>query len=745
MTQPFHPPLKVCLLSSCYALSEDDRHASFLVESNKHLRERGVDVSVFAPSYQGLASHTVDGIEVHRFRYCFRRWENLTHMEGAPTRVRNPLYLLVAVSYIISGLVKAVWYCRGKKFDVIHVHWPFPHAIWGYAASRLTGARMVLTFHGAEVLLCKKFFFVKYFLRHAIKHADAVICNSSFTAARVRELGVDRPIDVIPFGTTLNVHRVEKDLDKPVKDILFAGRLIERKGVEYLLRAAPAVLEQMPAHFHIVGTGDIQPDLERLASVLGIAEHVAFHGFVSNEELGRHYREADAFVLPAIVDDRGDTEGLGVVLVEAISHLTPVIASKVGGIVDVIKHEETGLLVAERDPAALAAAIVRVLADQPLRTKIVEQGLAHAEDYLSWRRITDRLMQVYTKAARRCRGLAEGPANVEVGSTAEVNAPISPARVSWTKFAFRVLLSLGILAALFTQISPREVLHNFERVSLTFVLFAWCYYALCQWISSYRWQLLLAAKGVHVTLSQLFSFYMIGMFVNNFMPGSVGGDVVKSYHLFRRTKEMEVAVVSVFLERFTGLIGLSIVSILGLVLGSRRLMTPLVWGSVVGAVAILALMIVALWTLPAFLKRFPWFTRLVPAKIRGIAGGIYEALVSYRHEMPTVWGAIAISVVLQLMFAAYFYFASVAMEIPIDFIYFVLFLPMITLVSLVPFSIGGLGIREAVMVALFSGVGVAKADMLSVSLTVHFINTLLSLWGGLLLLRRPTAAAPNAA
>lgn len=742
---PLDPPLKVCLLSSCYALSEEDRHASFLVESNKYLRERGVDVSVFAPSYKGLASHTVDGIEVHRFRYCFRRWENLTHMEGAPTRVRNPLYLLVAVSYILSGLVKSVWYCWGKKFDVIHVHWPFPHAIWGYAASRLTGARMVLTFHGAEVLLCKKFFFVKYFLRHAIKHSDAVICNSSFTAARVRELGVDRPIEVIPFGTTLNVHRVEKNLDKPVKDVLFAGRLIERKGVEYLLRAAPGVLQQTPAHFHIVGTGDIQPELERLAGELGISDHVTFHGFVTNEELGRHYREADAFVLPAIVDDRGDTEGLGVVLVEAISHLTPVVASEVGGIVDVIKHEETGLLVEERNPAALATAIGRVLEDRPLRTKIVEQGLAHAEDYLSWRRITDRLMQVYTKAARRRRGLDEAPASFEAAPAVDGAPAAAQAKVSWAKFSVRVLLSVAILAALFTQISPSEVLKNFERVSPEFVLFAWGYYALCQWISSYRWQLLLAAKNVHVTLSQLFSYYMIGMFVNNFMPGSVGGDVVKSYHLFRRTKEMEIAVVSVFLERFTGLIGLSIVSIIGLFIGSSHLMTPLVWGSVVGAVAILALMIVALWMLPAFLQRFPWFTRVVPAKVRGVAGGIYEALVSYRHEMPTVWGTIAISVVLQLMFAAYYYFASVAMGIPIDFIYFVLFLPMVTLVSLVPFSFGGLGVREAVMVALFSGVGVAKADVLSVSLTVHFINTLLSFWGGLLLLRRPAAAAPKAA
>jgi uncharacterized membrane protein YbhN (UPF0104 family) len=134
----------------------------------------------------------------------------------------------------------------------------------------------------------------------------------------------------------------------------------------------------------------------------------------------------------------------------------------------------------------------------------------------------------------------------------------------------------------------------------------------------------------------------------------------------------------------------------------------------------------------------------LPSRFTKLATGVYGALVSYRHHLPTVFFAIAISVVLQLMFAAYYAMASVAMGIPIDLIYFILFLPLVTLVSLVPFSVGGLGVREAVMVALFGAVGVSQADVLSVALTVHFINTALSLWGGVLLLRRPAAPALNA-
>ncbi len=735
-------------MSSCYALDEEDRHASFLVESNRYLSERGVEVSVFAPSYHGLRSHTVNGVEVRRFRYFFRRWENLTHMEGAPTRVRNPLYLIVAALYILSGLVQSVWYCYRKKFDIIHVHWPFPHAIWGYAASRITGAPMVLTFHGAEILLCKKFFFVKYFLRHAIRHTDAIICNSSFTAERVRELGVDKPIEIIPFGTTIAERHEPKDPLKPVKDILFSGRLIERKGVEYLLRATPAILKQTPAHVHIVGIGAIRPQLEQLASQLGIAEQVTFHGFVSNEELSDFYAKADVFVLPAVIDAHGDTEGLGVVLIEAITHMTPVVASNVGGIVDIIKHEQTGLLVEQRDTDELAAAILRLLYEATLREKVVQQGLQHVREYLDWQSITDRLMAVYTRVAHPISqpnsdvtpALHQDKVKIPVGTTADVlsdTIPPEPLKPSWRKLALRLIMSVVILAALFTQVSLHDVVDNLRRVSLGFVLFAWCYYALCQWISAYRWQVLLRAKDVHVPLSQLFSYYMIGMFVNNFMPGSIGGDVVKSYYLFKRTRKLEITVVSVFLERFAGLLGLCLLAIIALVIGYQYLQSPMVVASVVGSAVILVLIVVVLWQLPNLAARVPLVSRLAPKHIRESASELYIALASYRHHVPTLFVAIGISTVLQLLLAAYYAIASIAMGIPINLIYFLLFLPAVTLVSLIPLSLGGLGIRETAMVILFGAAGISRPDVMAVSLTIHIINTLLSLWGGILLLRHP--------
>lgn len=390
--------MNICLFTSVYALSETDPHGSFLVESTKHLVRQGHQVSIFAPAYEGLKSHTVHGVPVHRFRYFFKRWENLTHGEGAPHRIRNPLYLFIALFYIIVGLISAVRFCRQHRFDIIHVHWPFPHGIWGFAAGKLAGVPTVLTFHGAEILLSKKFPFVQYFLQHAIRHARAVICNSTYTRDEVARL-TDREIDVIPFGCTIHNRNPIKRVEKKTKEILFVGRLIRRKGLDYLIKALPLIEQKVPVHLHVVGSGGTMgSQWKALTHEMKLDAKVTFHGVVSHTALEERYASADLFVLPAIVDDRGDTEGLGVVLVEALSFKVPVVASAVGGIKDVIIGDRTGLLVPQKDSEALARAAVQLLTDPFLADRLAEQGRAHARDYFDWDRITNQLIDVYQRA-----------------------------------------------------------------------------------------------------------------------------------------------------------------------------------------------------------------------------------------------------------------------------------------------------------------------------------------------------------
>jgi glycosyltransferase involved in cell wall biosynthesis len=390
--------MKICMMTSVYALSEKDRNGSFLVECNRYMAEQGHQIQVFAPSYNGLKSHEVQGIPVYRFRYFIKHFENLTHFQGAPNRIRNPFYLFVAFFYILSGIFNALALCRREKYDVIHVHWPFPHGLWGYFAARIHNTPVILTFHGAELLLSKKFPFVKYFLRHAIKHARMIICNSRYTASELQKICPvhESKIHVIPFGATVNIRPTEKEKDKKVKDILYVGRLIERKGVKFLIEAFKEIAEKTPSHLHIVGDGDRAEVLKNLVQSLDLRDKVTFHGVVSNEQLENLYQKADVFVLPSIVDDRGDTEGLGIVLVEALGFHTPVVACDVGGISDVIENGKTGWLVPEKNPEAIASAVLRVFADPLSASNLVEEGAVRAQSYFDWNRIIAQILGLYS-------------------------------------------------------------------------------------------------------------------------------------------------------------------------------------------------------------------------------------------------------------------------------------------------------------------------------------------------------------
>ena len=133
-----------------------------------------------------------------------------------------------------------------------------------------------------------------------------------------------------------------------------------------------------------------------LTTELGLDHVVEWAGFVSSERLAELYHNCSCYVHPAIYDDRGDTEGLGVVLIEALRHRKPVVASGVGGIVDIIKHEQTGLLVPEKDSKALAEAVLRILADTAMANQLADQGFNFAQEVFDWDRIVKATIAVYS-------------------------------------------------------------------------------------------------------------------------------------------------------------------------------------------------------------------------------------------------------------------------------------------------------------------------------------------------------------
>ncbi|HEU0080377.1 MAG TPA: glycosyltransferase, partial [Longimicrobiaceae bacterium] len=163
-----------------------------------------------------------------------------------------------------------------------------------------------------------------------------------------------------------------------------------------------------PLLLRVVGDGPEREALRARARVLGLGERVVFEGFVSSAELAERFAGCDAFVLPAVVDAKGDTEGLGVVLLEAMVNAKPVIASAAGGIVDIVRDGRSGWLVPPGDAEALAGA-VRACMDDPERRR--RYGLAGRDDVaagFSWPVIVDRLAGLYHEVAARSGGRGRG-------------------------------------------------------------------------------------------------------------------------------------------------------------------------------------------------------------------------------------------------------------------------------------------------------------------------------------------------
>ena len=401
--------MKVLVIGSVYPRFHEDAEVPWLRTSIAHLKKAGLGIQVLAPAYKGLRTHEIDGVKVNRCRYAPASWEILTHEEGAPSKMASKPWLqLLAIPYIISGFFKCIGICRKFRPDVIHAHWPFPHAYIALGAAKLFKIPLVLNFHGAELLLIRKKKWVKPLLKFAIGQAQAVFANSSFTAGKIKAL---RNVDVewSPYGTTLESGSTSAGnggtsaiVPHPVNGkfkILFVGRHIERKGICYLIEAAKH-LPRDQFEIRIVGVGDLTDKLKAQAAEIEDAAEIIFTGKLSPEELANEYRTANVFTLPAIVDSKGDTEGLGVVLIEAMELGLPVVASNVGGIPDVVVDGVSGILVPEKDPEALVGAYRRLAADPGLVKQLLEGAQKRIAECFSWDKIVERQIGVYKKITK---------------------------------------------------------------------------------------------------------------------------------------------------------------------------------------------------------------------------------------------------------------------------------------------------------------------------------------------------------
>lgn len=289
------------------------------------------------------------------------------------------------------------------RYDIIHCHFgcnALP--LLPILQAGLPG-RLITSFHGHDA---------NSFIRangpaiydSLFARGDLFTANTDFTKQQIVHAGCDADkIRILPVGLQSKKFLFpERRYDHlPPWIILSIGRLVEKKGFEYSIRAFAKLYSLYPAEYHIVGEGPLREQLEGLVQTLNLRGRVIFHGARTQREIVSFYHRADLFVLPSVTAANGDKEGQALVLQEAQTAGVPVIATLHNGIPDGVRDGVSGFLVPERDIDALAERMELLLKDSGLRERMGKNGVAFAAGKYDVDVLNDSLERIYYDVAGR--------------------------------------------------------------------------------------------------------------------------------------------------------------------------------------------------------------------------------------------------------------------------------------------------------------------------------------------------------
>jgi glycosyltransferase 2 family protein len=305
----------------------------------------------------------------------------------------------------------------------------------------------------------------------------------------------------------------------------------------------------------------------------------------------------------------------------------------------------------------------------------------------------------------------------------------------------KVLISLGLVALLLKEIGFQQTLSVFARANAWFLLAALGLYLLGIVIKTFRWQVLLDALGIPVAFWELVALNFIGFLFNNILPSGIGGDVVKMYELSKDSRRGAESVNAVFVDRVVGLIVAQALAIIAAGLGFRLISH----GVLLITVGLFVASLVFMWVLVqrplwegildrlTFLRK--WKQGAWDARIRRLFGAFQG------YDRAAILKSVAVSVVFNVTLVMSNYCVALALHQNISMAYFWVYVPITSIITMIPVSLNGLGLREMGYVALFTQAGVAREVAFSMSLTIYSFTVISGLVGGVIYIVRGARGA----
>lgn len=403
--------MRIGVLTSSYPRFPGDAAGVFVRSLTEHLGRLGHEPHVLAP-YDPSVSPDHGQPHLEHFRYLpVAAWHQLGYGLALDDdrRLRRNAYATVPW-YLAGATLALVRLVRRVKPEVLHCHWVIPNGPVAALVSALTGVPLVMTLHGSDVYVAERLAVARPLASWALRRAALVTACSPDLAERAAGLGATpERVVTIPWGADPDLFgagdgagwRSRHEILPNATVVLAAGRLVEKKGIEYLVRSAPQVLARHPdTIFVVAGDGPLLRPLQQLAASFEVAHAFRFAGRVPWGQMPDVLHAANVFVAPSVRDRDGNVDGLPTVVLEAMASGLPVVASDLAGIPLVIEDGIAGWLVPPADVPALAQAVERLVEDSAIRTRMGQQGRQRVERELNWTAVATRFAELFETARK---------------------------------------------------------------------------------------------------------------------------------------------------------------------------------------------------------------------------------------------------------------------------------------------------------------------------------------------------------
>lgn len=366
---------KLLVTASTFPRWEGDTEPRFVLDLAAHMTDQ-FQVTVLAPAApRAKGREILEGVEVIRYHYFpIHKWETLCYPGAIIPRIKEKKIRALLVPFLFLSLYFHLFRLL-PQFDIVHAHWLIPQGI----VQSFFKKPYIVTGHGGDVTALNKGIFRKLKIR-CLKRAKQVTVVSGHSKKVVKELVPNVSVDIVTMGVNTEKFNRRYHMSNyfgqgTKKVVLFVGRLVEIKGVKYLIEA----MKQVDALLVIVGDGPLRESLENQAGELG--GKVKFLGTKSHIELPAIYASADVLVVPSVTIGKREQEGVPTTIMEAMASGLPVIASDSGGISDIVCHNKTGMLVEEKNCNQIAETIKCLLKNENVYNEIVQNQKKLIKEY----------------------------------------------------------------------------------------------------------------------------------------------------------------------------------------------------------------------------------------------------------------------------------------------------------------------------------------------------------------------------